>query len=284
MLAAAVFIAATLLLAKALGTGALGPALHPLQVTHGRFVFAFVAIGLVALSVRQALRTQNLGLHVIRSACGFSGATLMFAAAAFIPLSDATAISFLNPVLAMVLAIPLLGERVGPVRWIAAAIALTGAVILLRPGAETFQPAALLALAAATFFAFEITVIKMLTGHERPIQVLFVNNAIGLVMSSVAVIAFWQPPTGAQWAGLIALGVLMAAAQGCFVNALARAEASLVVPFSYATLIFAALYDRVVFGVVPDTVSMLGAGVIVAGAALLGWREGRLARRMSAKE
>ena len=64
------------------------------------------------------------------------GVTLMFAAAVYIPLSDATAISFLNPVFAMIFAIPFLGERVGKWRWIAAAISITGAIILLRPGAD----------------------------------------------------------------------------------------------------------------------------------------------------
>ena len=67
----------------------------------------------------------------------------------------------------------------------------------------------------------------------------------------------------------------MLTAQLCYVNALARADASLVVPFSYATLIFATLYDLAVFGVIPDAVSITGAGVIVAGGALLAWREGR---------
>ena len=68
----------------------------------------------------------------------------------------------------------------------------------------------------------------------------------------------------------------MAAAQACFVNAMARADASFVAPFFYAALVFAALYDAVIFGVVPDVVSILGAVIILLGAGLLAWREGRL--------
>ena len=65
----------------------------------------------------------------------------------------------------------------------------------------------------------------------------------------------------------------MACAQACFVNAMARADASFVTPFSYLTLVFAALYDAMIFGVLPGSTSILGASVIIAGAALLAWRE-----------
>jgi len=85
----------------------------------------------------------------------------------------------------------------------------------------------------------------------------------------------WAMPTLTQWGVLALLGIMMASAQTCFVNAMARAEASFVTPFSYLTLIFAALYDWAIFRVVPDWVSFLGAGIIVSGAALLAWREAR---------
>ena len=65
----------------------------------------------------------------------------------------------------------------------------------------------------------------------------------------------------------------MAVAQLCFVNAMARSDASFVSPFLYCTLIFAALYDAVVFGVLPGLISLLGVGVILSGALLLAWRE-----------
>lgn len=58
-----------------------------------------------------------------------------------------------------------------------------------------------------------------------------------------------------------------------FLNSVARADASFVVPFSYGTLLFATLYDALIFGVIPTSVSLLGAGIIIAGAALLAWRQ-----------
>ena len=113
---ASVFIAALSLLAKGLGTGSYGPPLHTSQISHGRFLFAEILISTVAAVLRPTRRAPNLGLHSVRTMCGWGGITLLFASVAFIPLGDATAISFLNPVFAMMLAIPLLGKKVGRIR------------------------------------------------------------------------------------------------------------------------------------------------------------------------
>ena len=274
MVLATVFIAGTTLAAKALGTDALGDPLHPLQISHGRFVFAFMGLLCVAAVLRPKLRAPNIPLHLSRTLCGATGVTLMFAAVAFIPLSDATAISFLNPVFGMLLAIPFLGERVGRWRWAAAGIAFVGALVLLRPGPDTFQVATMLALGAALAMGFELIFIKKLADREPPLQILLINNFIGWILMSTVMIPFWDPPTGAQWAVLVGLGLMMAAAQTCFINAMARADASYVTPFSYLTLIFASLCDWAIFASVPDSVSVLGAVIIVSGAALLAWREG----------
>jgi drug/metabolite transporter (DMT)-like permease len=275
---ATAFIAATTLLAKALGTDTLGPALNPLQISHGRFLFAFLGLISVAAIVRPKFGKAHIGLHIGRTSFGWAGVTLMFASVAWIPMADATAISFLNPVFAMVLAIPLLGERIGPWRWGAAAIALIGALVLLRPTPASFQPAALLALGAALVMGMELIFIKKLTGREGLFQVLLTNNLLGLLIATAAVWPVWQMPTVEQWTALAGIGLLMACAQTAFINGMARADASFVAPFSYATLIFAALYDFLAFGATPDAVSLLGACIILTGAAILAWREGRATR------
>ena len=276
MLTATAFIAGTMVMAKSLGTDALGPPLHPLQISHGRFLFAFLAIASVAIVLRPKIAKLNFGLHIGRTLFGWGGVTLMFAAVAFIPLSDATAISFLNPVFGMLLAIPLLGERVGKWRWCAAFMALVGALILLRPGPESFQLAGLLALGAAVILGMELIFIKKLANREPAFQILLINNTMGLCIATLAVLPVWTMPTSEQWMALAALGGLMAAAQACFVNAMARADASFITPFSYVTLIFATLYDLVIFDVFPDWISILGAVIILSGASLLAWRERKL--------
>jgi drug/metabolite transporter (DMT)-like permease len=281
ILTATAFIAGTTLLAKALGSdalgvNALGTPLHPLQISHGRFLFACLAFLTVLAVRRRRLHAPDLRLHGARTLFGWLGVSLMFASVAHIPMADATAITFLNPVFAMMLAIPLLGEKVGPIRWSAAVAALIGAAILLRPTPASFQPAALLALAAAVSMGIELIFMKKLSGREPILQILTVNNLIGICIATVAVWPVWVAPTVLQWLALAGIGVLMACAQTAFLNGVARADASFVAPFSYATLVFAALYDLLFFGARPDAITLAGAGIILGGALVLALRERRV--------
>lgn len=276
---ATAFIAASTLFAKTLGTDTFGPALHPLQISQGRFLFAFMLFSTAAIVLRPRFGRVHWGLHLGRTSFGWMGVTLMFAAVAYIPMAEATALSFTNPVFAMMLAIPLLGERVGRVRWSAAAIAMIGAVVLLRPAPANFQPAALLAVGAAMVMGMELIFIKKLAGREPVFQVLLINNLIGVTIASLAAIPVWTAPTLAQWGALAGVGGMMACAQTCFINGMARADASFVAPFSYVTLVFAAVFDFVVFGARPSLVTYAGAGIIIGGALMLALREAHLARR-----
>ena len=267
------FVAGTMILAKSLGTNSLGDGLHPLQISAGRFTFAWLALITVFAIRRPQIKSPNIKLHISRSLLGWGGVTLMFAAAALIPLSDATAISFLNPVFAMVLAIPFLGERVGRYRWLAAILALCGAMVLLRPSSGSIQLAGLLALGAAALMGAELIVMKIITRREAGFQILLLNNSIGICISLFAASFVWQMPTDAQWIALIALGLLMVCAQTCYITALAMADASYIAPFSYMTLLFATLYDFAIFAQIPDHYSITGAALILLGAVILAWRE-----------
>lgn len=280
MVAATALIAATTLIAKALGLGAgSGEPIHPLQVSAGRFFFALCALLIVATRLRPQFAGTRWRLHFGRSACGWLGATCMFAAAARIPLADATAISFLSPLVTMGLAIIFLGERIGRWRWMAAALSIIGAIILLRPGNETFEAAALLALAAAFLMGAESVFIKRLSDTEPPMRILIINNTIGTVLAVSAAALVWTPLIVAQWLLLALLGLAMVAAQACFIQALRRAEASHVVPLFYLTLVFAALYDFIVFGVGLGAATVSGAILIVAGAVIISVRGDGVARR-----
>jgi drug/metabolite transporter (DMT)-like permease len=283
MLLCAALLGVTSMLAKILGNDIYGPALHPLQVSAGRFAFAFATLIVAAPFLKLRLtRETPYKWHLLRSTLGWLGVSFTFAAAARMPLAEATAISFLSPICTMIFAIPLLGEKVGPVRWSAAAISLIGALILIRPGTDAFQFAALIALAAALFMGLEITVIKRLSGEEPAIRILFVNNAFGAAISLSVGMFFWIQPTAEQWLLLIALGVIMVGAQTCFIQAMKSADASYAVPFFYTTLVFAAAYDFGLFGVVPGPLSWLGAAIIIVGALFLAYRERQLARRAAA--
>ncbi|MDA0664217.1 MAG: DMT family transporter [Proteobacteria bacterium] len=274
MILCAALLAVTVLLAKTLGRGVEGMPLHPLQVSAGRFCFALATLLPFVAWFRPAIRGSAWALHVGRSFCGWAGVSCMFAAAAAMPLADATAISFLSPMITMLLAIPLLGERVGPWRWTAAAVALGGGMIIIRPGTDAFQFAAVIALVAALFQGLEAILIKKLSVREDPLRILFINNTIGAAMSATAAAFVWVTPGPAQWGMLAVLGATMVTAQSMFILALRRTDASYAIPFFYATLLFAGIYDFALFGDAPDGISIGGMVLVVAGALVLAWREG----------
>lgn len=272
MVCASAAIAASSLVAKGLGGAWAGP-LHPIQVTAGRFWGALpvlIALALLNTSrMRFSLSDVPWRLHLARTTCSGTGAVCMFAAAARMPLGEATAISFLSPIITMALAIPLLGERVWPRHWLTAGLSLLGMIILIRPGTEAFQPAALLALAAAALFGIESIFIKRLTQRDMPLRILLVNNMMGAVLVTPFALLVWTPAPMTTLGLMGLVGVAMVAGQACYLQALTRAPVSRVAPAFYLTLCFAALYDAAAFGVVPTAVAGLGAAFIVAGAVLL---------------
>ena len=278
MIAASFFMAAVTLLAKGLAgrfdiAGAQD--LHPLQVTAGRFIFGCCVWVSFALITRLRLQQVHWRLHVVRTFFGWTTVTAVFWAGSLMALADATAISFLTPVVTLVLALAFLGERVGWAKGLAVAIMLIGALVLLRPGTSAFQPAALIALTAAVTSAIEAIFIKRLSMIEDRFQILLVNNLIGLPLAVGAAAFVWVWPVPIQWLTLVLVGLGMAGAQFFFLGSMRQADASLVVPFMYSVLIFATVLDFVVFGDAPDWIGGVGAMIIVGGAILLALRDGR---------
>ncbi len=281
MVCASVFIALSTFLAKGIAGRFEVDAepLHPLQITAGRFIFAWILWFVVVLVKRPRIQGVHWSLHIVRSFFGWATVTCVFWASSKMALADATAISFLTPVVTLILAVLILKEQVGPVRWSAVAIMLIGALVLLRPGTSAFQPAALIALCAALFSAVEATVIKKIAALESRLQILFINNTIGVVFAVTAAYWVWQSPTLVQWGMLAAVGLSMSVAQVFFLTSMRDGEASYVIPFMYSTLIFAAVPDYLIFGDAPDLVGFVGALIIVAGAVFLALREQALVRK-----
>ena len=279
MTACCAFVALSTFFAKILGSGEAGEPMHAFQIVLGRYAFALLALTPFMAVSGAGFRRAPWRLYGARAACGVGGVTGLFAAAALIPLADATAISFLNPVFAMVLAIFCLGEKVGPIRWSAAAIALLGGALLIRPDAGAMQIGALIALIAALFMAAEIIFAKLLARTEPVVRLLFITNSIAVCIAAIMAATLWRAPSVAEIALMAAVGVSMVTAQALFMTTIKKTDASFATPFFYGTLIFAALYDFIWFDVTPASMSLLGAGLILVGAVTLAVREAQAARR-----
>ena len=273
-IAASFFFAGSTFTSKLLGNGYFGDPVHPLQITHSRFAFGLVVALLLLLAMRRRLTDvrANLHLHAMRSTLGWIGVGIMFAGVIHIPASDAVALTFLNPIFAMIFATFLLKERVGRHRWSAAILSFVGTLLLVRPEGG-IHPLALACILAAMIFGMEIVIIKVLSARENVFQILVLNNSIAAVIASMPLFWVFTAPTTAQWFALMAVGGVMVTGQMLFLYAMRAAEASLIAPFIYATLVFVVLLDLIVLGVVPDAISLTGAGIILSCGVYIGFRE-----------
>ncbi|MDC0549386.1 DMT family transporter [Alphaproteobacteria bacterium] len=267
MISASLLIAGTTILAKILGTTTLGPPINPMQISNARFIFAFILIFIFFITTKSKIIMPNYKVHLGRSVCGWIGISILFGASSIIPITDATAIIFTNPIFTMLLAIVLLGEKVKPIKWIAVIITFWGALILIRPENNIInhQFIIIILIIGAFVLGLESVFIKMLTLKENPKQILLINNSIGLLISSIPICFIWITPTTLQILAMVGIGLLMLCAQACFIQALRRSKAHFAVPYFYSTLIFVAIYDFFIFNITPDDISFIGASLIIIG-------------------
>ena len=267
MISASLLIAGTTILAKILGTTTLGPPINPMQISNARFIFAFILIFIFFITTKSKIIKPNYKVHLGRSVCGWIGISILFGASSIIPITDATAIIFTNPIFTMLLAIVLLGEKVKPIKWIAVIITFWGALILIRPENNIInhQFIIIILIIGAFVLGLESIFIKMLTFKENPKQILLINNSIGLLISSIPICFIWTTPTTLQILAMLGIGSLMLCAQACFIQALRRSKAHFAVPYFYTTLIFVAIYDFFIFNITPDDISFIGASLIIIG-------------------
>jgi drug/metabolite transporter (DMT)-like permease len=249
------------------------------QIVGVRFA-AQLAIVVLLLRGRTLvmLRTPYPRLHLARGVTQFATGALFFASLAHIGLAEATALGDISPVLITLGAAVFLGERLGPRRMGGVLAALIGALIIIRPGAGVFSPAALLPLAAAMTYAAN----ALLTRAVAPKETAWTGMLYaGLICSTLAMIDLpfvWVPIAPADLPMLLAIGVLGTLAQFCIIRSFSLAEAAVVAPFTYAGVLMATIWGHVFFDDLPDAWTFAGALVIV-GAGLYVWhRETVVAR------
>ena len=252
---------------------------HPAQIVWARFVTNLALVALIlAPRLGPSLRTRRPVLQLFRGLTQLASVGLFFTSLQFIGLAEATAIMDINPVLITLAAALFLGESIGIRRVLGIAAALCGAMMIIRPGAGVFQPAAILPLIGAFTYAAGAVLTRIARSDSIATSVLW-SALVGTVLSSLAVPFFWQPiAAGDLWAfGVI--GVLGAASQALLIRAFALAEAAAIAPFGYTGLVWAGLWGWVFWGTIPDRWTLIGALIIVAAGLYVWMREARALHR-----
>lgn len=258
------------------GLKLLAPHYPPLQVAalRGMSSFPFVlAWVLWTVSARSLLRV-HWPLHLLRGVLGIAMMVGFVYGLRTMPLSTAYAITFVAPLLVTAMAGPLLGERAGPRRWTAIVIGLAGVLVILRPTGEGMMTAGGLAIlvAAICYAAGAITVRLLAQRDSIQSMVLWFVVLLSLGAGLMA-IPHWKPLLPGDLWIIAGVGVSGSLAQVALTEAFRRGEASLIAPFEYSALIWGVCLDLALWHVLPDGVTWIGAGIIVASGFYLLRRE-----------
>jgi drug/metabolite transporter (DMT)-like permease len=268
---------------KWLGTG------YPVgQIVFFRSAFALVPL-LVWLALRgdlrASIRTNDLRSHMIRGLIGSCAMFTGFVSLAYLPLSDAVVIGFIAPLITVVLAAVFLGERVRIYRWSAVIVGFVGVLIMLYPhlGASSLGGDARsttigvgFGLLGACCAAAATIQVRRLTSRESTGAIVLYFSLMTTVLGASTIVLGWTVPSPLHLALLVTIGILGGIGQILMTQSYRFADASLVAPFDYTTMIWALLLGWFVFGQLPGTAVVVGGSVVAAAGLFVIWREHRL--------
>jgi drug/metabolite transporter (DMT)-like permease len=222
-----------------------------------------------------SLRSANPALQVLRAAFALGAAFMFFAALRSIPLAEAFALAFTSPLFITALSVPLLGEKVGLYRWSAVIFGFLGTLVILRPGAEAFNPAALLVIGAAFSYAMVMILTRRMARRNTTLSMMVWTAVISCCVSGAVVPFEWVTPNGADFLLLVMTGLVGSAGMFMISQAYRYAPAAVVAPFDYTMLLWGTLFGWVLWRELPDAYVGAGAAMVVVGGLYIVHRETR---------
>ena len=248
----------------------------PFQITMMRY-WGFAAFSLLLVMrqapLRQALNSKVPLWQVLRGVLLMADIWFFALALRTVPLGELQAITVVYPLLVTIFAIPILGEKVGVFRFAAVGVGFAGALVIVRPGGLPLDWGVAFALSSATLYSMYIVITRKVSQYDSAATSMTYAALIGLVLSGVVGVFFWQPMGWGDFALVVTVMGTTCAGHGLMVYALSMAPASVVQPFNYFSLPWAIGLSAVVFGHWIDPVSLAGAAIIVAAGLVVMARE-----------
>ncbi len=230
-------------------------------------LFALYEGGLKTLRTRRPL--VHVGRYLLVLALSFS----FFWALSQMKLVDTIAITFAAPIFITALSVPLLKEPVGLHRWVAISVGLCGVLIMLRPGMGVFQWAALVVLGSVVVYALLMITTRAFKSTEST-AALMLYPQLGMSLTGIVLAPFfWVTPSLGD-VGLFALaGLFGSVGVMCLTHAFRLGPAAVISPFEYSALIWATLLGFLLWGELPDAITLIGAGIVISSGLYIIYRE-----------
>ncbi|OED44488.1 hypothetical protein AB833_01560 [Chromatiales bacterium (ex Bugula neritina AB1)] len=281
MLAACCFVAGISIIARY----AAKAGMPPMQIVFLRILFALITmLPLLFWRGRSLIQTNHWPVFFIRVISGLAAMITWFIAVALEPVGKITAISFMAPVFATVLAVLLLREAVHVRRWLATITGFIGALVVLRPGFLELTTGVWLALVSALFMGFSTVLVKRLTANDDPVRIVFITTLLMTPPMLIPAIMVWQWPEAHLWLPLLAFGPVATLGHVFMAQAYAAADASLVASLDFARLPFAVSFGYALFGETIDMWTWIGAGIISMAGVYIAHRENTLRRQRNREQ
>ncbi|MBN2629853.1 MAG: DMT family transporter [Rhodobacteraceae bacterium] len=259
------------------------------HVPAGEAVFfrSFFAIPVILVwlawrrELSTGLRTKNPFGHFWRGLMGTTAMGLGFASLAFLPLPEVTAIGYTAPLLTVVFAAMFLGEEVRLFRISCVILGMVGVLIVVSPrltivntGASHAEAlGAMMVLGSAVFAALAQVFVRKLVNTETTANIVFWFSVTATLLSLLTLPYGWVVPTGFEAALLVASGLLGGLGQIFLTSSYRSADASVVAPFDYASMLFALGFGWFFFDEVPTVTMLIGAAIVIFAGVLIIWRE-----------
>jgi drug/metabolite transporter (DMT)-like permease len=250
-----------------------------LQTFYRQAAGLIVMLPVIARDPRGALHTTRPGILMFRSVAVIVGTILSFYAYQKLPLADANALSFTRTLWLVPLAVFVLREAVGAPRIAATLVGFGGVLLMLQPSVRSGDagPTAA-ALSAAVLFATTITGMKVMLRDHSVTTIMSWSAVLGFVLSIPPALFVWRWPTPIDLALLSAMGVLATLNQFAYTKGISIGDTAAMAPIDYTRLVFAIALGYLLFGEIPDALTMAGAAVIIASTLYITLQEIRVGR------
>ena len=211
------------------------------------------------------LRTNKIGLHILRAVAGTGCWYALFVALTLIPLANATLLTYSAPLWMPLIAWAVTRQRVARATWIGAAIGFAGVILVLQPQTHSFNTGQVFALIGALTLAVAMMTVRWLGATEPVTRILVYYFLLSTLLTIPIAVIDWQPIPAKAWGWLIALGLSQLFSQVLLVAAYRYAPAEKVGPFIYCVIVFTALIDWIIWDHRPTLVMCIGMALVITG-------------------
>jgi drug/metabolite transporter (DMT)-like permease len=251
--------------------------LPPVEVAFFRNVFGLVVIAPLLVRHGSSLfATKRFGLHVVRALLNVVSMLSFFVGLSMTPLARATALSFTAPLFTALLSALFLGEVFRWRRWTAIFAGFCGALIILRPGLQTFDFGSVLVLVSSLLWSMALIDIKVLGRTDSSMTITAYVTVLMIPMTLAPAMLVWQMPMPDLWGWLIFIGVIGTLGQLIVTEAVKLADMTVLMPFDFLKLVWAAFLGIIFFAEVPDLLTWIGGAIVFGSSFYIAWREAKL--------